>query len=297
MGKALAESFSAAREVFQEVDDALSYKLSDIIFNGPENELTRTENAQPAIMATSMAILRVMEKEAGFSITGFAHYLAGHSLGEYTALAAGKALSLADTARLLQLRGREMQKAVPEGKGAMAAILGMEFDKVAAVVEEAQSAGICAIANDNAPGQVVVSGEKDAVARAIELAKEQGASRAILLAVSAPFHCSMMSPAAKAMEAALNAATFHTPTLPLIANVRASAVHEPNDIRLLLVEQVTGMVRWRESMQYMAAQGVGEVLEIGAGKVLSGLFKRTEKDILARSISSAVDIEAFEKAA
>jgi [acyl-carrier-protein] S-malonyltransferase len=297
MGKELAAAFPIARMVFEEVDDALKFKLSEIIFNGPEYELMLTENAQPAIMATSMAILSVMEHEAAFRPAIYASYLAGHSLGEYTALAAGKAISLADTARLLRLRGQEMQKAVPEGKGAMAAILGLDFAKVAAVVAQAQSAGVCAIANDNAPGQVVVSGEKDAVERAVELAKEQGASRAVMLAVSAPFHCPLMFPAGIAMEEALRTAVINAPILPIVANVRASEVHEPKEIRPLLVEQVTGMVRWRESMHYLAAQGVTEVLEIGVGKVLCGLFKRTEKNIAARCIGSAADIEAFDKVA
>jgi len=296
MGRELAAAFPAAKLVFDEVDDALSQKLSRIIFEGPEETLTLTENAQPAIMASSMALLRVLEKEAGFSLASYGAYVAGHSLGEYTALAAAGAFSLADTARLLKLRGQAMQKAVPAGEGAMAAILGLEFEQIAGIVKEAGSVGICAIANDNSSGQVVVSGAAAAVNRAMELAREKGAKRALLLSVSAPFHSPLMEPAARVMESALAAATMHTPTLPLVANVTASAVHDPALIRRLLVEQVTAMVRWRESVHYLKQQGVTSALEIGVGKVLSSLIKRTEKDIETTCIASAQDIEAFAKA-
>ena len=295
MGKDLAATFTEAKHVFQEVDDALGQKLSHIIFEGPESDLTLTENAQPSIMASSIALLRVLEKQAGFNLASYGAYVAGHSLGEYTALCAAGAFSLSDTAKLLKLRGRAMQKAVPAGIGAMAAILGLEFEDLERVVAAAASEGVCVIANDNSPGQIVISGENAAVNRACEIAKEKGAKRAVMLAVSAPFHSPLMEPAARAMEAALSTTSMQVPALPLIANVTASAVHDPALIRGLLVDQVTGMVRWRESVQYMNTQGVTFALEIGVGKVLSGLIKRTEKTIEATCIASAQDIEAFAK--
>jgi len=295
MGKDLAAAFLPARLVFEEVDEALGVRLSRIMFEGPEAELTLTENAQPAIMASSMALLRTLEKETGFNLGAYGGYVAGHSLGEYTALCAAGALTLADTARLLKLRGQAMQKAVPVGAGAMAAILGLELEQVRQVVTDAAGVGICAIANDNSPGQVVISGAADAVQKAGELAKEKGAKRVVMLPVSAPFHSPLMEPAARVMEQALASTIMNTPALPLVANVTASAVHDVARIRALLVEQVTGVVRWRESVQYLAAQGVTFVLEIGVGKVLSGLIKRTEKDIEATCIASAQDIEQFAK--
>jgi [acyl-carrier-protein] S-malonyltransferase len=297
MGKELAAAFPAAKLVFQEVDDALNQKLSQIIFEGPEDMLTLTENAQPAIMATSMAFLRVLEKETGFVLSRQVNCVAGHSLGEYTALAAAGAITLADTARLLKTRGRAMQQAVPAGEGAMAAILGLEFDAVMEIVKEAAKYEICAVANDNAPGQVVVSGTAAGVDKVVELAKERGAKRAVPLSVSAPFHCPLMAPAAQVMQEALGKATIKTPSVPLVANVTAALVSDVDTIRKLLVEQVTGMVRWRESVQFMQAQGIDSIIEIGAGKVLSGLNKRIAPEINSSSIGSPQDIEAFVKAA
>ncbi len=293
MGKALCESFAAARLVFEEVDDALKQKLSFIIFEGPEPTLTLTENAQPAIMATSIAVLRVLEKETGFNLSSYASYVAGHSLGEYSALCAAGTFTLADTAKLLKLRGQTMQKAVPAGEGAMAAILGLEEDAVAAVAKEASVVGACAIANDNSPGQIVISGTAAAIEKAAELAKAKGAKRAVMLPVSAPFHSPLMEPAARAMEAALASTAMRSPSVPLVANVTATEVRDAETIRKLLVEQVTGRVRWRESVMYLGAQGVTGALELGAGKVLSGLIKRTVKEIEASCIAEPGDIEAF----
>ncbi|HEU5047132.1 MAG TPA: ACP S-malonyltransferase [Rickettsiales bacterium] len=297
MGKELAANFGTAKLVFEEVDSALSQNLSRIMFDGPEADLTLTENAQPAIMASSIALLRVLEQETGFNPTAYGHYFAGHSLGEYTALAAAGSLTLADTARLLKTRGKAMQKAVPVGEGAMAAILGLEFDQIAAIVAEASETGICAIANDNSPGQVVVSGTTAAVNKAVELAKEKGAKRSVLLPVSAPFHSPMMQPAADVMAGALATVTVNAPSLPVIANVTAQPVNSPDDIRKLLVEQVTGMVRWRESMLQAATLGVTQVLEIGVGKVLTGLAKRIDKNLEATCVASVEDIKAFKVAA
>lgn len=297
MGKDLAANFTEARIVFQEVDEALNQKLSAIMFEGSEGDLTLTENAQPAIMASSIALLRVMEKENGFNPASYGSYFAGHSLGEYTALAAAKALSLADTARLLKTRGQAMQKAVPVGEGAMAAILGLDFAQVAEIVAEAGKTGIVTVANDNSPGQVVVSGTAAAVNKACELAKEKGAKRALLLPVSAPFHSPLMQPAAITMDGALKSTTINAPTLPVIANVTAKEVTSPDDIRKLLVEQVTGMVRWRESVEHMAYIGVTSVLEIGVGKVLTGLVKRIDKNLEASCVASVDDIKTFKAAA
>lgn len=297
MGKTLAENFETARLVFQEVDDALNEKLSRIIFEGPEDTLTLTENAQPAIMASSMAIFRVLEKEIGLNLAKSASFVAGHSLGEYTALAAAGTFTLSDTAKLLRLRGQAMQRAVPAGLGAMAAILGPDLDVVAKIAAEAAQGEVCSIANDNSPGQVVISGHKSAIERALEIAKEHGAKRAILLAVSAPFHCSLMQPAAEAMEEALASANLSAPSVKLIANVTAEAVTNPITIRELLVKQVTGQVRWRESVEYMKAQGVTETVEIGVGKVLTGLTRRIEKDLIATSIAGVEDLDAFAKVA
>jgi [acyl-carrier-protein] S-malonyltransferase len=288
MGKALAEAYPAAKAVFDEVDEALGEKLSGLIWDGSQDDLTLTANAQPALMATSLAALRALEAE-GHSITDAA-FVAGHSLGEYSALAAAGAISIADTARLLRIRGRAMQEAVPVGQGAMAALLGLDFAAAAEVAAEAAQGEVCQAANDNDPAQVVVSGHKSAVERALELAKARGAKRALLLPVSAPFHCALMQPAADAMAQALAGVTIHAPKVPLVANVRAEAVTDPALIRALLVEQVTGSVRWRESVQWMAAQGVTEFWEIGAGKALSGMVKRISKDATTRAIGAPADL-------
>ncbi len=298
MGKELAAAFAVAREVFQEVDDALNQKLSHIMFEGSESDLTLTENAQPAIMASSIALLRVMEKDMGFSLKNTASFAAGHSLGEYTALCAAGSFSLAQTARLLKLRGQAMQRAVPQGQGAMAAILGLEMDVVEVLVKEAGESGeVVAVANDNSPGQIVISGSAVGIEKASELAKAKGAKRAVLLPVSAPFHCPLMKPAADAMQAALAQAVIQPPMVPLVANVTASVVSDPDTIRTLLVEQVCGRVRWRESVSYMFAQGVTELVEIGVGKVLTGLAKRIEKDMSAICIAAPSDLDQFAKAA
>ncbi|WP_324753637.1 ACP S-malonyltransferase [Roseovarius sp. Pro17] len=290
MGQALAEAYPAARDVFDEVDDALGEKLSALIWNGEQEQLTLTQNAQPALMATSLAALRALEAE-GVTLDA-ASFVAGHSLGEYSALAAAGALSIADTARLLRTRGQAMQQAVPVGVGAMAAILGLDFAAVTAVANDAAQGEVCQAANDNDPGQVVVSGHKAAVERAVDLAKERGAKRAMLLPVSAPFHCALMQPAAEVMRAALEEVPMDTPAVPLIANVRAEAVTDPNEIRALLVEQVTGSVRWRESVGYMAAQGVTETWEIGAGKALSGMVRRIARDVAVRNVGTPEDVVA-----
>lgn len=296
MGKELAAAFPEAREIFGEVDEALEQNLSRLMFEGPDDALTLTENAQPALMAVSMAVVRVLEKQLGVTIRKTARYVAGHSLGEYSALAAAGALSLADTARLLKTRGRAMQKAVPVGEGAMAALLGLDVDQAQKVASDASGNGlICAAANDNAPGQVVVSGHKAAVLRAIEIAQEKGAKRALLLPVSAPFHCPLMKPAADAMAAALEAVAIAEPQVPVIANVTAGTVIEPEEIRHLLVEQVTGMVRWRETVHLMRDAGVDTLIELGAGKVLSGLTKRIDGALTGISIGAPADVEAFAK--
>ncbi|WP_170382754.1 ACP S-malonyltransferase [Ruegeria atlantica] len=289
MGKALAEAYPAAQAVFDEVDEALGEKLSSLIWEGDIAELTLTQNAQPALMATSIAAMRALEAE-GASVTDAA-FVAGHSLGEYSALAAAGALSVADTARLLRTRGLAMQSAVPVGEGAMAAILGLDLDAVRAVAEEAAQGEVCQAANDNDPTQVVVSGAKAAVERAAEIAKEKGAKRAVMLPVSAPFHCALMQPAADVMAEALAAVEIKAPSVPLVANVRAEAVSDPDLIRQLLVEQVTGSVRWRESVQYMAAQGVTETWEIGAGKALSGMIRKINRDIAGKAVGTPDDVQ------
>lgn len=295
MGLELAQQFPVARAVFDEVDAALGEKLSALIFEGPQEALTLTENAQPAIMATSIAALRVLQTEQGFDVAKQAAYVAGHSLGEYSALCAAGALSLTDTARLLRVRGKAMQAAVPAGRGAMAALIGADYEGAAAVAAEAAQDGICCVANDNAPGQVVISGTKAAIDRAIEIAKAKGIKRAILLEVSAPFHCPLMAMASGVMEEALSAATFHAPVIPVVTNITANAVSDPVALRRLLVDQVTGMVRWRESMMYLQAQGVTRVVEIGAGKVLSGMVKRIAPEIESVNIGTPADLEAFAK--
>ena len=274
MGKALAETFPSARAVFDEVDSALDQKLSALIWEGPEADLTLTANAQPALMAVSMAVLAVLKAEHGITVANTAKFVGGHSLGEYSALAAAETFSLSDTARLLRIRGKAMQAATPVGIGAMAAILGLDFADVAAVAKEAAQGDVCQAANDNSTGQVVISGHKAAVDRACELAKAKGAKRAILLPVSAPFHCALMQPAADAMAEALMNVTMNAPSVPLIANVVAGPISDPAEIRKRLVEQVTGTVRWRECVGYMAGQGVNLFCEVGTGKVLTGLLKK-----------------------
>lgn len=292
MGRALAEAYPAARAIFDEVDEALGEKLSDLIWAGEQEALTLTENAQPALMASSLAAMRALEAE-GVVLTDAA-FVAGHSLGEYSALAAAGAISVADTARLLRIRGKAMQAAVPVGVGAMAALLGLDFATATEVAAEASGGAaadeICQAANDNDPGQVVISGHKAAVERAIEIAKGRGARRAVLLPVSAPFHCALMQPAAEAMAAALAEIAIKAPTVPLVANVQAEAVVEPDLIRALLVEQVTGSVRWRESVLWMAAQGVSEIWEVGAGKALSGMIRRIDKSIACRVVGTPDDV-------
>jgi [acyl-carrier-protein] S-malonyltransferase len=293
MGKALADNFTPARRVFEEVDDALSEKLSTIIWEGPADKLTLTENAQPALMAVSLAVLRVLEAEAGLDLKREAQFIAGHSLGEYSALAAAKAFTLGDTARLLRTRGRAMQKAVPVGSGAMAALIGLTFEQVVAVAAEAAQDEICQAANDNGGGQVVVSGDKAAVERAVEIAKAKGARRAMLLPVSAPFHCALMQPAAEVMAQALAAVQINPPSVPVVANVLAQPISEPAEIVRRLVEQVTGTVRWRESVAFMAGAGVTTFYELGAGKVLSGLVKRVAEGANGVPVGTPEDVKAF----
>jgi [acyl-carrier-protein] S-malonyltransferase len=295
MGKALADAFPAAKAVFDEVDAALGEKLTDIIWTGPPETLTLTENAQPALMAVSIATLRVLESEAGLGVTN-AKFVAGHSLGEYSALAAAGALSVSDTAKLLRVRGRAMQKAVPVGVGAMAALLGLDYDAAVATAREAAQGQVCDPANDNGGGQVVVSGNKEAVDRAVEIAKGKGAKRAMLLPVSAPFHCSLMQPAADVMADALSKVTINKPAVPLVSNVLAQAIDDPDEIRRRLIEQVTGTVRWRESVSYMAGEGVTRFFEIGAGKVLTGLVKRIADGATGVAVNSPADIAAAKAA-
>ncbi|MCB1533266.1 MAG: ACP S-malonyltransferase [Rhodoblastus sp.] len=298
MGKALADTFSVARETFAEVDAALGEKLSNLMFEGPEADLVLTANAQPALMAVSLAVTRVLEAEAGLNLARDAKFVAGHSLGEYSALAAAGAFSLADAARLLRLRGKAMQAAVPVEQGAMAALLGLDFETGVAVAAEAQAeaGGVCQIANDNGGGQVVASGSKAAVDKAIEIAKGKGAKRAMLLAVSAPFHCALMQPAADAMAEALASTNIVAPKVPVVANVVASAVSDPQQIRDLLVKQVTGTVRWRECVGYMAANGCDRFVELGAGKVLTGLLKRLADGATGMSVGAPADVEAYKSA-
>jgi [acyl-carrier-protein] S-malonyltransferase len=296
MGKALADNFASARTVFAEVDDALGEKLTGTMWDGPADRLTLTENAQPALMAVSLAAMRVLEAEAGLDLARDVAFVAGHSLGEYSALAAAGSLTIADTARLLRIRGRAMQAAVPVGVGAMAALLGLEFDTACAVAAEAAQGEVAQAANDNGGGQVVVSGNKAAVERAIEIAKAKGARRAMLLPVSAPFHCTLMQPAADAMAQALAKVTVKPPAVPLVANVLARAVTDPAEIVKSLIEQVTGTVRWRECVAYMAANGVTAFYEVGAGKVLSGLVKRIADGATGTAIGTPDDVAAFRAA-
>ena len=294
MGKALADASPAAREVFQEVDEALGQKLSRLMAEGPEDELQLTANAQPAIMANAIAVLRVLEKEGGIRLADKADFVAGHSLGEYTALCAAGAFDLSTAAKLLRIRGDAMQAAVPVGQGAMAALLGADLVKAQAIADAAAEGEVCTVANDNDPTQVVISGVRGAIERAVAIAKEHGAKRALLLAVSAPFHCPLMQPAADAMEAALAAVAIQAPLVPVYANVTAAPVSDPATIRTLLVEQVTGMVRWRESVLAMQAAGVTDFVELG-GKVLGGMVKRISPDVSAVSVVTMDDIEALAK--
>ncbi|HJR21885.1 MAG TPA: ACP S-malonyltransferase [Dongiaceae bacterium] len=298
MGLTLSHGFAAARLVFEEVDEALKQKLSKLMFEGPESDLTLTENAQPALMAVSIAALRVLEAEGGWRLADRASYVAGHSLGEYSALAAAGALGLPDAARLLKLRGQAMQKAVPVGAGAMAALLGPELEQVQKIARQAadETKKVCGVANDNSPGQVVVSGAKEAVERAIAIAAEHGVKRSVMLPVSAPFHCALMQPAADAMEEALAKATIKQPAVPVVANVTAQPVSDAATIAKLLVSQVTATVRWRESILAMKALGVAKMYELGAGKVLAGLVKRIDKEIEANSVGAPADVEAALKA-
>jgi [acyl-carrier-protein] S-malonyltransferase len=296
MGKALADAFAPARHVFEEVDEALGERLSETIWNGPADVLTLTENAQPALMAVSLAVMGVLEAEAGVDLAREAAFVAGHSLGEYSALAAAGALSIADAARLLRVRGRAMQKAVPVGIGAMAALVGAGFAEAEAIAAEAADGGVCAAANDNGGGQVVLSGQKQSVERAIEIAKARGVKRAMMLPVSAPFHCALMQPAADAMAQALAEVSVKPPCVPLVANVLARPIGDPATIVRCLVHQVTGTVRWRESVEFMAQAGVTTFYEVGAGRVLTGLIKRIAQAAGASAIGTPDDVTRFKAA-
>ncbi len=293
MGRALAASYPEARAVMEEVDESLGQKLSRIMFVGPEAELTLTENAQPALMAVSLAVLRVLEARTGSALAGMVRFVAGHSLGEYSALAAAGTFSLDDAARLLKIRGRAMQKAVPVGGGAMAALIGLDLAAAEAVATAAAGDRVCAVANDNAPGQVVVSGDTSAVERALELAAARGARRGVPLPVSAPFHCRLMQPAAEVMARELAATAMRPPAVPLVANVTAAPVSEPKEIRQLLVRQVTARVRWRECVSRMRAEGIDTLVELGAGRVLTGLARRIDRSLTAMSLGTQEEIEAF----
>ncbi|HWY61289.1 MAG TPA: ACP S-malonyltransferase [Rhizomicrobium sp.] len=296
MGKSLADSFASARAVFEEVDDALSQKLSRIIWEGPEEALTLTENAQPAIMAASLAVIAILQQEGGLDLAKHARLVAGHSLGEYSALCAAGAFTLADTARLLKIRGVAMQSAVPVGAGAMTALIGAEIEVAEAVAREAAAGGgVCVVANDNAPGQVVISGSAEAIARAADIAKAKGVKRAIPLSVSAPFHCPLMQPAAEAMREALAKVTIRPPAVPVLANVTARESAEPETIRRLLVEQVTSRVRWRESILALRSLGVDTTVEAGGSKILTGMVKRTDKELQTITLDTPAEIEAFAK--
>ena len=295
MGRDLAEAFAPARLLFEEVDDALSQRLSRLMFEGPESDLTLTENAQPALLAASLAVIRVLEAEAGFDIAKAVAYVAGHSLGEYSAHAAVGTFSVADAVRLVKRRGQAMQKAVPVGEGAMAALLGLDIDAAREVAAGTHGFGVCVVANDNCPGQIVVSGNAAAVERAVALAAERGARRSIMLPVSAPFHCPLMAPAAAAMEEALGDVALKPPGVPVVANVTAAPTSDPKDIKDLLIEQVTRMVRWRETVLLFKAQEVEEVIEIGSGRVLAGLAKRIDRELPASSVGTAAEVEALMK--
>lgn len=291
MGRDLAEAFPVARHLFEEVDEALDQKLSKIMFEGPEETLILTENAQPALMAVSMAVMRVLAEDGNVTVANKAAFVAGHSLGEYSALAAASAISLGDTARLLKLRGQSMQKAVPVGVGAMAAIIGPELEVVRDIAAQAAGGQVCDVGNDNAPGQVVISGDTAAVERAVKIAADQGVRRSIMLPVSAPFHCALMEPAADVMQDALADTNLSAPVVPVVANVTAEAVSDPDVIRELLVRQVTEMVRWRECVLHMKEQGVDTLIELGAGKVLGGLTRRIDREMTGRSVQGPDDID------
>ena len=293
MGKELADTYPAAKAVFEAVDDALNQKLSTLIFEGPEDQLTLTENAQPAIMAVSIAVMRVLETQGGLNLVEAASHVAGHSLGEYSAHAAAGTFVLADTARLLKTRGQAMQQAVPVGEGAMAALLGLGPEDAEAVAAEAAGEQVCDFANDNADGQVVVSGSTDAVERAVDIAKKKGAKRSMLLPVSAPFHCALMAPAANVMADALTAVAMNDPVVPVIANVTATPVQDAISIRRLLVEQVTGRVRWRECVLAMKSAGVDRLVEVGHGRVLSGMTRRIDRELMGVNVGSPHDVDAF----
>ncbi|HXP05759.1 MAG TPA: ACP S-malonyltransferase [Stellaceae bacterium] len=293
MGRDLAEAFAPARLLFEEIDDALSQRLSRLMFEGPEGDLTLTENAQPALLAASLAVIRVLEAEAGFDIAKQIAYVAGHSLGEYSAHAAAGTFSVPDAVRLVKRRGQAMQKAVPVGEGAMAALLGLDIDAAREVAAGTSGYGICVVANDNCLGQIVVSGNVAAVERAVELAAERGARRSIMLPVSAPFHCPLMAPAAEAMEEALGDVALKAPAVPVVANVTAEPTSDPKEIKDLLIEQVTRMVRWRETVLLFKAQEVEEIVEIGSGRVLTGLVKRIDRDLSASSVGGAAEVEAL----
>jgi [acyl-carrier-protein] S-malonyltransferase len=296
MGQALAEAFPVARHVFEEVDEALEQRLFRLMAEGPESDLTLTENAQPALMAVSLATVRVLEQEGGIALADTAAFVAGHSLGEYSALSAAGTFEIADAARLLRKRGRAMQEAVPVGEGAMAALLGLEMEVVREIAEEASKGDeVCVPANDNAPGQVVISGHRPAVERAVTLAADRGGRRSVMLPVSAPFHCPLMAPAADAMAEALAAVTLAPPQVPLVANVSAQPAYDPESLRRLLVEQVTGLVRWRESVETMRDEGVEQLVECGAGKVLTGLTRRIDRALTGVALNGPEDIEAFLK--
>jgi [acyl-carrier-protein] S-malonyltransferase len=293
MGQELAAAFPVARHLFEEVDDALEQRLSRLMFEGPESDLVLTENAQPALMAVSLAVVRVLEREGGLDLAESAEFVAGHSLGEYSALAAAGSLGVADTAKLLKLRGQAMQEAVPMGEGSMAAILGLDMDQVEEIAAEAADGEVCDAANDNAPGQIVVSGNTAAVERAVALASERGARRSIMLPVSAPFHSALLAPAAEVMAKSLETTPIGIPAVPLVANVTAEAVEDPETIRELLVEQVTARVRWRESVLYMKDADVDTLVELGTGKVLTGLARRIDRELQGVSVAIPADIESF----
>lgn len=295
MGKELADTFAEARETFELVNDALSQNLSKIMFEGGESDLNLTENTQPALMAVSMAVVHILKKQGGIDLKDHCAFVAGHSLGEYSALTAAGTIALQDTARLLKLRGTSMQKAVPVGVGSMAAILGLDFAEVEAIAKEAAENQVCEAANDNSDGQVVVSGHKEAIERACALATARGAKRALILPVSAPFHCALMEPAARTMAQALAETKFNAPCVPVVTNVTASAENNPDMLKNLLVTQITGKVRWRESVLWMGTQGVTDVVELGSGKVLSGLVRRINKDIACDSAENPAQIEALIK--
>ena len=293
MGKSVFDNYPAGADVFSIVDEALGEKLSDIIFNGPEEDLKLTKNAQPALMATSIAVLRAIESESGKPVEKLVSCLAGHSLGEYSALVAGRALEIADAARLLRLRGESMQSAVPVGEGAMAALIGANIPLAEKIIEKASLKGVCEIANDNASGQVVLSGSRIAIEYAIKIAKEEGIKRAVILPVSAPCHCALMMPAANVMADALKDIYINEPLVPIVTNITASPEKSPEKIKLLLIQQVTGRVRWRESIECMVNKKISEIIEVGSGKVLSGLIRRIDSGVKARSIVSSEDIQTF----